>query len=101
MRGKKFEVSTMDKDKFQQVINDAFRNLTLCFGGIFLIHPVKDELIWVMMKSIEEVYLDACRKIDKLQHLSAKEKNSKNKISSESHPAIEKFLKKLESPENK
>ena len=86
----------MSKDKIQQVLADSFRNLTLCFGGIFLIHPVKDELIWVMMKSIEEVYLDACKKIDRLENQS-KEKGVKGNVDSKPHPAIEKFLNLLES----
>lgn len=90
----------MSKDKFQQVLADSFRNLILCFGGIFLIHPVKDELIWIMMKSIEEVYLDAYKKIDKLENQSLKEGNLKEKPS-KPHPAIEKLLKVIDSPRSK
>ena len=88
----------MDKDKFQQVLADAFRNLTLCFGGIFLIHPVKDELVWVIMKSIEEVYRDACRKANKLEQQPAEQKTGE---ADKPHPAIEKFLSLLESSRKK
>lgn len=87
----------MDRDKLQEIITDAFRSLTLCFGGIFLIHPIKDEVIWIMMKSIEEVYLDACRKAEKIDRLIDKGKAVKQDTDKKPHPAIEKLLHKLDS----
>jgi len=87
----------MSKDKFQQVLSDAFKNLTLCFGGIFLIHPIKDEVVWIMMKSIEEVYLDACRRVEKIDKTSLKEKTPKQELNNKTHPAIEKLLQVLDS----
>lgn len=84
-----------DKTGFQNVLAEAFRNLTLCLGGIFLIHPVKDELVRIIMKSMEEVYRDADRKADRLgRHMPEKRKIKK---AAKPHPAVEHFLNLLES----
>ena len=84
----------MDRNGFQNVLAEAFKNLTLCLGGIFLVHPVRDELVWIIMKSMEEVYRDACRKTNKLEE---RPKEQKIRKEARPHPAVEKFLNMLES----
>ena len=78
----------------RKLIDEAFRNLTLCFGGIFIVHPVKDELVWLIMKSIEEVYVTTCKNIKRTNENSSSKINQKEK---KPHPAVEKFLSKIES----
>lgn len=89
----------MENKKYMDVINDAFRSLALCFGGIFLIHPIKNEVIWLMMKSMEEIYINTCKDIEKLSDGSIKDKPQNTDLS-EPHPAVEKLLKIVESNRN-
>lgn len=46
-----------EKDQeIYEVFNDTFKDITLCLGGIFLTHKVKDKVVWEIANSIEDIY---------------------------------------------
>ena len=57
----------MSKEKDHQIyelVNDTFKDITLCLGGIFLTHKVKDKVIWEIANSIEDIYYKTMGKLE-------------------------------------
>ncbi|MCM8782215.1 MAG: hypothetical protein NC828_04125 [Candidatus Omnitrophica bacterium] len=49
-----------------ELLNNTFKDITLCLGGIFLTQKVNDKLIWEITNSIEDIYY---RSIDRLESI--------------------------------
>jgi hypothetical protein len=75
-------------------INSIFQNITLCLGGIFLLNQVNDKLIWTIANSLEEIYEDSLNTLKILNFDSKIKQESPKEL--KPHPAIEKFLLRLE-----
>ena len=90
----------MEKEKFNKILNEVFRNLMLCFNGIFLTNKIDNSMVWLITKTVEEVYFDAYRKVEKLDVTSLKERKDETDLT-RTHPAIMKLLKILDASNKK
>lgn len=77
-----------------KLINSMFQDITLCLGGIFLLNQVDDELIRTIANSLEEIYEDSINTLKILNSDSAVIPEKPKEL--KPHPAIEKFLIRLE-----
>ncbi len=79
-----------------ELLNDTFRDISLCLGGIFLTHKADDKIIWEIANSIEDIYY---KSMDKLEAITGSgvifDLNDDNK-NLHPHPAIEGLLKTLQ-----
>lgn len=83
-----------NNSQLYKFINSIFQDITLCLGGIFLLNQVNDELIWIIANSLEEIYEDSLNTL-KVLNFDSRNKQGKSK-ELKPHPAIEKFLVRLE-----
>ena len=57
-------MSKVKDHQMYELVNDTFKDITLCLGGIFLTHKVKDKLIWEIANSIEDIYYKTMGKLE-------------------------------------
>jgi hypothetical protein len=83
-----------EKDhEIYELVNDTFKDITLCLGGIFLTHKVKDKIIWEIANSIEDIYYKTMGKLEDTlgSGIMFDSRNETKKL--HPHPAIEGLLK--------
>lgn len=93
-------MATLSKEKAREILKLTFRDLTLCLGGVFLVHRVKDDLIWIILKSVEEIYDNALKSLKEIGS-DGSEEDFSGDAELKPHPAIERFLARLERKERK
>lgn len=83
-----------NNQKIYKFLNGVFKDLTLCLGGIFLLNQTEDKLIWTIAESLEEIYENSLKALKRLNPESPVKKKLTKDLNP--HPAIEKFLARLE-----
>jgi hypothetical protein len=95
-KGGGLRMRRLSEKQLYDLVNEAFRDVSLCLGGIFLTHKADDKLIWEIANSIEDIYY---RIMDKLEVITGSgiifDLNDNNK-NLHPHPAIEGLLKTLQ-----
>jgi len=90
--GKKMEKSK--EQKIYALLNDTFKEIALCLGGIFLTYKTDDKLIWEIANSLEDIYY---RSADRLESILGSgvifDLNDPKDL--HPHPAIEGLLRIL------
>ena|SRR3989338_9101960 len=80
---------------YYELLNSIFKDITLCLGGIFLLHKTDDRLVWEIANSIEGIYY---KSMDRLESITGSgvvfDLNNGNK-DLHPHPAIENLLKTI------
>ena len=86
----------MRKEKAHQIyelVNDTFKDITLCLGGIFLTRKVKDKVIWEIANSIEDIYYKTMGKLEDILDSGIMFYPEDEVKKLHPHPAIEELLK--------
>jgi hypothetical protein len=52
--------------KVKNLMEDTFREITFCLGGIFLAKNIPDDLVWEITNSVEDIYYNTLEKADSL-----------------------------------
>ena len=76
-----------------EIVKNAFRDIVICLGGIFLLHRVSNDAIYSISNAVEEIYNATMKKLAKLNSADVKKAVENKKI--DMHPAIEKLLEKI------
>ncbi len=88
----------MEKPENHQIyklINDTFKDISLCLGGIFLTHSVEDKLVWVIANAVEELYYKSLARLEVLTGLKVVFDSRIDKKDLQPHPAIEGLLEAI------
>jgi hypothetical protein len=98
VKAQKTEVKDMRKSKeikLYELLNDTFRDISLCLGGIFLTHKADDKLIWEIANSIEDIYYKQMDRLESILGSGVIFDIEADKKDLHPHPAIEGLLKTL------
>jgi hypothetical protein len=75
-----------------ELVNTAFKDITLCLGGIFLARSVKDKTIWETANSIEDIYYKTMAGLEDSLGSGIRFDLTEDKKGLHPHPAIESLL---------
>jgi hypothetical protein len=83
----------MDKRQVRELLDDLHEEQALAIGGLIAAHPVEDDFIWRLFRSLDVVRQKALKRLD------GSDPRRANRVATaafpEPHPAIEEFLAKL------
>ncbi|KPK42930.1 MAG: hypothetical protein AMJ78_00795 [Omnitrophica WOR_2 bacterium SM23_29] len=78
-----------------ELLNNTFKDIALCLGGIFLTHKTDDKLIWEIASSIEDIYYKSMDRLETILGSGIIFDLKDDKKSLHPHPAIEDLLKTI------
>jgi hypothetical protein len=80
------------KEEVKELLDELLEEEALLVGGIVALHPIRDELIWKLMKGLDQI---RNRFIAKVEDAPEDPAIADNQLNLTPHPAIEHFLLKL------
>ncbi|MCD6579432.1 hypothetical protein J7L48_08135 [bacterium] len=86
-------MSKVKDHQIYELVNDTFKDITLCLGGIFLTHKVREKVIWEIANSIEDIYYKTMGRLEDTFGSGIMPDLESNKKEIHLHPAIEGLLK--------
>lgn len=78
-----------------ELLNNTFRDISLCLGGIFLTHKTDDKLIWEIANSIEDIYYKHMDRLETILGSGVIFDLEEDKRKLHPHPAIEGLLRTI------
>lgn len=78
------------KSQVQELINDLFEEEALLIGGLVVVHPVNDDLVWRLIKNLDVIRTKILRRLENAGPAAAEAPPSRPNL--KPHPAIEDFL---------
>lgn len=78
-----------------ELLNNTFRDISLCLGGIFLTHKTDDKLIWEIANSIEDIYYKQMDRLETILGSGVIFDLEEDKRKLHPHPAIEGLLRTI------
>ena len=78
-----------------ELLNNTFKDIALCLGGIFLTHKSDDKLIWEIANSIEDIYYKSMDRLETILGAGIIFDLKEDKKNLHPHPAIEGLLRTI------
>ena len=83
----------MERDeKLYALVNQTFRDLTLCMGGIVTTHHVRDEIVWDISDGIANIYFRTMGRLEEILGMGLVFDHMYNFDEVHPHPEIEQLL---------
>ncbi|MDH5527831.1 MAG: hypothetical protein OEY97_11050 [Nitrospirota bacterium] len=76
------------------LVNDLFEKEALVIGGLAATHPMDDEFVWRLMRSLDAIRTQVLRR---LGEESPPDQESPDQPSMHRHPAVDEFLRNIRS----
>ncbi|MFC1621595.1 hypothetical protein ACFL2G_04765 [Candidatus Omnitrophota bacterium] len=84
-----------DNRQIYKLLNDTFKDIALCFGGIFLTQDVDEKLVWVISNAVEELYYKSIARLEILTGIKVVFDSHIKEKESQPHPAIKGLLEAI------
>ena len=78
------------KSKVKELINDLFEEEALVIGGLVVVHPVDDDLVWRLVKNLDVIRTKILRRLEDVGPAVAEAPPARPNL--KPHPAIADFL---------
>ncbi|MEW6008237.1 MAG: hypothetical protein AB1629_01195 [Candidatus Omnitrophota bacterium] len=78
-----------------ELVNDTFKDIALCLGGIFLTRKADNKLIWEIANSIEDIYYKSMDRLETILGAGIIFDLKDDKKNLHPHPAIEGLLRTI------
>jgi len=88
-------MSKVKDHQMYELVNDTFKDITLCLGGIFITHKVREKVIWEIANSIEDIYYKTMGKLEDILDSGIMFYPEEKPDALHPHPAIENLLRTL------
>lgn len=82
----------ISKTEAKEIIKDLFEEEALAIGGIVAMHSIRDEVVWRLMRSLDDIRGKILRRLENSQ---GEEEREAERPNLNPHPAIEEFLLNL------